>query len=110
MSKVDQQSPSPSSTKPGGPRVHADQTVPWVLCSERLPEFNQRVVAYLKGRKWHSENWFTRDGWAFMVRHDSPFYTHGCARWGLDFYDKALKSLDADELEVIQWIPLERPS
>jgi hypothetical protein len=81
----------------------------WTKCSEALPPFNALVVAYLSGRKWHSDVAWKRDGWAFMVRHYEQQFTHTDARWSLELYSDALKRLDADELEVVQWTALERP-
>lgn len=84
-------------------------TEKWTKCSKGLPPFNALVVAYLKGHKYHSDVRWHRDGWAFMVRHDEEQFTHTDARWSLELYSDALKRLDADELDVIQWTVLERP-
>lgn len=85
--------------------IPADEST-WVR--GRLPRFNQPVVAYLKGFKQHSDAQWTRDGWAFMVRHDSREHTVADL-WASFQYNEALKRLDADHLDIIQWMALERP-
>lgn len=86
--------------------LHDTDTSAWVRGS--LPRFNQLVVAYLKGFKQHSDKKWVRDGWAFMVRHDSLEHTVA-DKWASHQYNEALKRLDADHLDVIQWLSLERP-
>lgn len=73
-----------------------------------LPPFNRLVVAYLVGSKFHSGARFKRDGFAFMVRHDDMAHTvHD--KWASSHYNEALKRIDADDLQVDAWIPLDRP-
>ena len=72
-----------------------------------LPPFNKLVVAYMVGTKEHSDvNWM-RDGFAFMVRHDSDEFTV-TNKWSRSYYNEARQRLDADHLEVHRWILLER--
>jgi len=87
-------------------QVEHKSTDQWVRGT--LPPFNRLVVAYLVGFKEHSGMSWKRDGWAFMVRHDDREHTVA-DMWASDRYNAALKSLDADHLDVLQWMPLERP-
>jgi len=45
-----------------------------------------------------------------MVRHNSREYVVGTDQWAVSQYNRALAELDADELTVTQWMPLERPA
>jgi hypothetical protein len=66
------------------------------------------VLAYVLGFKEHNDTRWKRDGWALMVRHDDKTYTVADL-WSSSRYNDALKALDADHLEVVQWMTLERP-
>jgi hypothetical protein len=83
---------------------------PWINAKERLPAYNKRVVAYLQGTKDHSDARWVRNGYAFMVRHNSREYVVGSDQWAVFQYNRALAELDADELTVTHWMPLERPT
>lgn len=82
---------------------------PWIDANERLPGWNQQVVAYLEGTKDHSDARWVRQGYAFMVRHNSREYVVSADQWAVFQYNRALAELDADELTVTHWMPLERP-
>lgn len=82
----------------------------WIDANERLPGWNQPVVAFLQGTKDHSDARWVRSGCAFMVRHNSREYVVGTDQWAVFQYNRALAELDADELTVTHWMPLERPS
>ena len=75
----------------------------WIKANEQLPDFNKPVVAWLSGRKFHSDLTWQRDGYAFLVRHDDDKYSHTDARWGINWFNAALKKIDADEAEVTHW-------
>ena len=77
------------------------------MSAERnLPDFNRLVVARLVGANHHTGDHIAwhREGWAFMVRwDDSPEHTIADG-WARDRYEKALKEIDADYAEVVEWI------
>ena len=73
-----------------------------------LPEENRAVLAYLEGTSHHTGDdiGFKREGWAFMVRWgDDSKHTvvHG---WARNYYDRALKQIDADYADVVRWVYL----
>lgn len=84
-------------------------TLPWIKASERLPDFNRRVIAWLEGSKEHSGFNWKRSGFAFMVRHNDPVFTVA-NQWATCFYNDACKQIDADQADVTYWFYLERPS
>lgn len=76
-----------------------------------LPEPRRMVLAYLSGTQYHSDAGWTREGYHFMVRLPegalpSEIVENG---WGVVLYDKALKWIGADTLEVTHWVYLEKP-
>lgn len=83
-------------------------TLPWVRASERLPDFNRRVIAWLEGSKDHSGMSWKRVGYAFMVRHDDPQFTVE-NQWATCYYSDACKALGADTLNVTHWFYLGEP-
>ena len=83
--------------------------IEWVACSEKLPPFNRRVVAWLEGEQFHSGVNWVREGFAFMVRHEG---TDRVVKdgWASAFYDMALKSIGADCARVTHWCALYPPA
>lgn len=76
-----------------------------IACTEQLPPFNQKVVAWLAGTKEHSGVNWSRRGWAFMVRHDDDQFTVA-DKWASSSYSDALRLIDADSANVTHWFPL----
>jgi hypothetical protein len=82
----------------------------WISCKERLPPFNQKVLAWMEGSKEHSNCNWKRFGYAFMVRHDDPPHTVADS-WARSFYEEAIKDIGADLASVTHWMPLpDRPA
>jgi len=77
----------------------------WISCKDRLPPFNQKVLAWLDGSKEHSGCNWKRFGYAFMVRHDDPPHTVADS-WARSLYEAALKDMGADLATVTHWMPL----
>jgi hypothetical protein len=82
----------------------------WIDANEQLPAYNKLVVAFLQGTKDHSDARWVRNGYAFMVRHNSREHVVSSDQWAVFQYNRALAELDADELTVTHWMPLENPS
>jgi len=75
-----------------------------------MPPRNQRVLAYCEGASHHSGvSWF-RNGYAFMVRWDAPPPETVGPGWARPFYDDACRQIGADYLNVIAWMPMEKPT
>lgn len=72
--------------------------------TERLPPFNQLVLAWLEGSREHSDASWRRAGWAFMVRHESGPNVHD--QWSLSHYNRAISGMDADHATVTHWAEL----
>ncbi len=70
------------------------------LITDRLPAYNVRVLAFLRGYQVHSDVRWLREGFAFMVRHDVDSDSNG---WSDGFLRSAEKDLGADFLEVVGW-------
>lgn len=96
-------------TLPADSRADASRPVQWERDMRKLPPFNKLVVAYLEGVKEHSDARWRRQGYAFMVRHDTAEFVEGPEQWATCFYNDALTKLGADELRVTAWLPLENP-
>lgn len=72
---------------------------PWVLASERVPEKNTLVLAYLVGEKYHSDMSWKREGYWLLPYHDPE-------GWAAAFLREAEKKHDADILSVYCWMPI----
>lgn len=82
--------------------------IDWIDSADSLPQRNQRVLAWLEGFRAHSDATWERNGYAFMIRHpDDPASVKD--GWERSFYERALKDLDADGLEVTHWLLLTSP-
>jgi Protein of unknown function (DUF551) len=99
-----------SGTNATRPTDGQSECSPWIDANERLPGYSDLVVAYLAGTKDHSDARWTRNGFAFIVRHNSREHVVSSDQWSSWHYNEALRRLDADELTVTHWMPLERPS
>ena len=82
--------------------------IDWIDCNDELPPFNKRVLAWMEGEQWHSDVKWWREGYAFMVRHDSDEFVV-LDGWASSFYDDALRTLSADSLIVTHWAWLNVP-
>lgn len=72
-----------------------------------LPDFNRTVMARLEGASHHTGgavSW-AREGWAEMVRWDSPGGTIKDG-WSRRHYAAALQKIDADYADIIEWVYL----
>jgi hypothetical protein len=86
-----------------------EERVSWINCNDRLPEWNRLVVAYCVGFQHHTGIDWKREGYAFMVRHNAREFVVGTDQWAQAHYQKALERIDADQLTVTHWMPLEPP-
>ena len=79
----------------------------WIDSTEKLPDFNHVVLAWLEGEENHSGMAWRRFGYAFMVRHDAEEVVKN--GWATSFYRSALTKLGADYADVTYWMPLPEP-
>ena len=85
----------------------------WIPCSERLPEFDKKVLAYVKNKdpegRFNQEGIYTAELKDKIPKHD-PKGTKNI--WGIPGYDSewAVRAWSYfTEPDVVAWMPLPKP-
>lgn len=68
---------------------------------KNLPEYNHRVLAFLEGSTFHSDVFWQREGYAFLVRHEDSIEKD---KWSSKFLQDAREMLDMEHIESIKWV------